>query len=443
MVHYRSTTTHGSWVAFVERTVPDRDDAATATLRAGESRAAVTATTDGAAAFAAESATPIAPHEVTIVVLNWNRGQETLQCLESLRKAWFGGARPLVVDNGSRDGSVNAIREAFPDIRIVALPENRGYAGGNNAGIRAALEAGARAVLLLNNDARVAPDFLGWLLHVMNAVPRAAAVSGAILRSDHPDILEHAYLHVYFGYGLIRRHGVNALPGEGFDAVKPVEIGIGCCFLVRADALRRVGLLDEAYFAYHEDVDWCFRARKLGYDIYYQPLSRVWHLGSRSTLAKPRPQRPRPSSAGGLPNPIPPPWNPVRAYLGARNSVRFVRAHGTLAQKLYFVRSTLRELPLEFLAVVMDREDDQLVGEWTYRKALAAYCFPPDGGTSRRFTRVLRDLVRLPARLLWSLPRDVGLARRAGYTAQIDECARGLWDGVRNRPLPLERLGLR
>jgi len=324
------------------------------------------------------------------------------------------------------------------------LPENRGYAGGNNTGIRTALEAGARAVVLLNNDAQVAPDFLGWMLHVLNTKPRAAAVSGAIFRSDCPEILEHAYLELSFRYGLVERRGVNRLPGEGFDEVRRVEIGIGCCMLFRADALRHVGLLDESYFAYHEDVDWCFRARCLGYEIYYQPLSRVWHLSSRSTLATQLLGR-EPDRSHRRSLPPNPPWNPVRAYLGARNAVRFVRAHGTLRQKVRFLASSLYGLPLDFLAAVMDEEDDRRVGVFTYGHAFAHACFGPAAtrGRGALIRRWLRGVALMPVRILWALPSEAMRARRVGYTTQVEEAARGLWDGLLDRPLPLERLGLR
>ena len=228
--------------------------------------------------------------------------------------------------------------------------------------------------------------------------------------------------------------------------------------LFRADALRHVGLLDESYFAYHEDVDWCFRARCLGYEIYYQPLSRVWHLSSRSTLATQllgrEPDRSRrrrttpytsPPSWAFAALPPNPPWNPVRAYLGARNAVRFVRAHGTLRQKLRFLASSLYGLPLDFLAAVMDEEDDRRVGWFTYRRAFAHACFAPDAppGRGALIARWLRGIALLPVSLFWALPRDAVRARRAGYTTQVEEVARGLWDGLRDRPLPLERLGLR
>jgi GT2 family glycosyltransferase len=382
----------------------------------------------------------VRPQNVTIVVLNWNRRQETLECLESLTEARCSGATVLVVDNGSQDGSVEAIRDRFPDLQVIALAENRGYAGGNNVGIRAALGAAAKGVLLLNNDTKVAPDFLGWLVGVLNDHPQAAAVSSAVLRVDSPEVLDVAYLDIYFGHGLVHRRGVNALPGQGFDVLKRIEVGIGCSLLIRSEALERVGFLDESYFAYHEEVDWCFRARKAGYEIYYQPLSRVWHHGSRSTLVAAGPPR-----AGGAPpssqldNAMPLSWNPVRTYLGARNSVRFVRTHGSATQKAYFVLSSLYAVPLALLAVVLDREEELMLGLWTYRKALALYCLPPAGV---RF-RLLRGLGRAPIGLLWHLPRDVWRAHREQRTAQLRELVRGLLDGMLNRSLPLQRLGLR
>ena len=394
------------------------------------------------------SAPPVDATAVTIIVLNWNRRDDTLACLDSLAQASLGGASVTVVDNGSRDGSVEAIRDRHAAVRVLALPENRGYAGGNNAGIRAALDAGAGAVLLLNNDTVVAPDFLPPLLEVMNADPRAAAVSSAVMRADSPLVLDVAHLDVYFGHGLVHRRGVNALPGEGFDQVMLVNVGVGCSLLVRAVALRTVGFFDESYFAYHEEVDWCHRARKAGFHLYYQPFSRVWHHGSRSTvpLFRVQPEAPGRRERPQLPNAIPLSWNPVRTYLGARNAVRFVRRHGSIVRQAYFVLSSLYAVPLALLAVVMDREEDLMLGLWTYRRAFALYCFPEpaatDGTVGRVFFR-LGQALRLPYRLFWKLPLDIRAAHRAERTAQLIEHLRGLRDGVLGRPLPLQRLGLR
>ncbi|HSP95635.1 MAG TPA: glycosyltransferase, partial [Candidatus Dormibacteraeota bacterium] len=110
--------------------------------------------------------------KIAIVVLNWNQREATLACLDSLALADLQGAEVFVVDNGSRDGSVAALDDRLPPERLIALPENRGYAGGNNAGMRAALEAGAELVLLLNNDTTVSPDFLLPLLWALDGAPR-------------------------------------------------------------------------------------------------------------------------------------------------------------------------------------------------------------------------------------------------------------------------------
>ncbi len=403
-----------------------------------------TAIPAAADAAAAEPSTtdPLSPADVVIVVLSWNRRDHTLACLESLRDAWFCGAQAIVVDNGSRDGSVEAIRDGFPRLDVIALPENRGFAGGCNVGIRAALGRGARAVLLLNNDTKVAGDFLGWLVQSLNDHPRAAAVSGAVLRFDNPDVLDVAYLEIFFGHGLVHRRGVNALPGQGFDVERQIDVGVGSCLLMRREALARVGLLDEEYFAYHEEVDWCFRARQAGFEIWYQPLSRIWHHGSRSTTdaSTPVPAQ-HPSAVPQLENPMPLTWNPVRAYLGARNAARFVRMRGTLRQKIYWLCSTAYAVPLAYLAAVLDGEEELMLGVWTYRHALVVACVGRTGGSP--IGRFLRTILRAPVALLWSLPRAAARARREGRTGEVSEHVRGLVDGLTNRPVPLDRLGLR
>jgi GT2 family glycosyltransferase len=388
----------------------------------------------------------LAPRDVAIIVLNWNKRDVTLACLASLARAALDGASVWVVDNGSRDGSVEAIRAQWPSVRCVALPENRGYAGGNNAGMRAALDAGARAVLLLNNDTEVAPDFLPPLLEVLNGDARVAGVSSAVMRLDNPEMLQEAWCDVHYRYGLARHVGVNALPGEGFDRVRTVDAAIGCSLLLAADALARVGFLDEAYFAYHEEIDWCVRAREAGYVLCYQPYSRVYHHFSKSTGAS-RPPRTRRAVRGeSLPNPIPVSWNPVRTYLGARNAVRFVRRHAGPLQRLRFAASVGYNVPLEWLAVVFDREEELQMGLLTYRGAFARFCLDAVGvapGRGPTASEILRAVVRAPLTLLRDFPRVARRARAEGQTAQVEANVRGHWDGVCGRPLPLARLGLR
>jgi GT2 family glycosyltransferase len=383
--------------------------------------------------------------DVTIIVLNWNRPRETIACLESLAAAELDGATVLVVDNGSPSEAVAMIRERFPDQRVLCLPENRGYAGGNNAGIRDALERGAKAVMILNNDTRVAADFLAPLLWVLNADIKAAATASAVLRTDYDNMLESAYLEIYWGHGIIKHYGVNALPGEGFHFRREVDVTVGTSVLFSADALREIGPLDESYFAYHEEVEWCFRARRAGYRVYWQPFSRVWHNKSTSTAelgAAPSGERAR-ATGEQLAAPMALTWNPVQTYLGARNGVRFIRQHASLPRKIYFLLSSLYAVPLEFLAAVMRQESALKIGAWNYRRAFALYWANPDGVDDPPPASALSRLRRVPVTLFRTLPRDVRQARAEGRLAQVAEHVHGLWDGVRDRPLPLERLGLR
>ena len=381
--------------------------------------------------------------DVTIVVLNWNGAADTIDCLESLAAADLQGASVLVVDNGSRDGSSERIRARFPEQRILALPENQGYAGGNNAGMRAALEAGAGGVLVLNNDTRVAPDFLTPLLSLMGDSPRAGAASSQILRQDRPELIEVAYLEVHFDErNVVQLQGVNRLPSEGFDARRRVYVVPGCSVLFRAETLHEVGLFDENYFAYHEDVDWCLRAARLGWEVYYEPYSRVFHKGSRSTgrfNRKPPVRAPRPD-VPQLPNAEPMPFNPIRTYLGMRNTLRLLRRHAKPSHRLAFGLDLARQLPLETTAVVLGAESSYVLGTWSWRHVADAY-LGRDAAEGRRGW--LRRALALPLAIAWRFPRDLVAAARGGCLNQVTETLRALRDGLLDRPLPLKRLGLR
>ena len=389
------------------------------------------------------------PDQVAIVVLNWNRRADTLACLESLAQAEIGGAALYVVDNGSQDGSAAAVREAYPHVRVIALPENRGFAGGNNAGIRAALDAGAEGVLLLNNDTRVSPDFLTPMLWAFDAFPGAAAVCSAIHRMDRPEMLDVAYAQVHFAQReAVQLRGVNALPGDGFGTRCEIDVAVGCSMLVKAEAWRRVGLFDEQYFAYHEDVDWSLRAHRAGYQLVYEPFSRVFHRGSGSTAALP--QTPRvdsdaPADATALPNAEPMPWNPARTYLGARNLIRLLHSYATRREQLLFLLSCAYQFPLELLAILHDREGWMRLGRWSYSDALRLRLLErhADELAGRgRLQTLTWLLVHAPIDLFVTLPREIGAADRQGRLAQLRSHLRGLCDGVRGRPLPLRELGL-
>jgi GT2 family glycosyltransferase len=218
---------------------------------------------------------------VTAVVLGWNGRDDTLACLRSLRRATYPALSVVVVDNASTDGGPEAVAAEFPELRLVRLDENRGFAGGVNVGVAAALEDGADAVLLLNNDATAEPGFLEPLVEALADDVGAAcaqildAVTGRIwyAGASYDPARGHQGRHTGFGS--------PPLP----PGTRPYETERACggAMLIPRAALDAVGPLDESLFAYAEDVDWSLRARAAGLRIVVVPASVVRHRVSAAT----------------------------------------------------------------------------------------------------------------------------------------------------------------
>lgn len=215
---------------------------------------------------------------VWIVVLNWNGWRDTLDCVESCRQLEYADRRILVVDNGSTDGSQERLQGAWPDVEFLQTGANLGYAGGNNAGIRVALARGAAAVWLLNNDARVAPDCLTHMVAALAADSRTGVVGSKVYYLDRPRVIASAGGTVDFGRGGATHHiGKDTLDRGAFETAATVDYVPGCSMLVRGETFATIGLLDENYFLYFEDADFCLRARASGVTVRYEPRAVVWH----------------------------------------------------------------------------------------------------------------------------------------------------------------------
>src|SRR5207237_769005 len=158
-------------------------------------------------------------------------------------------------------------------------PENLGYAGGANLGIRAALAAGADVVLVLNNDVRLRPGAAAAALEALGADRRIAAVGPKVLAREDPSRLWLAWGEVTWRQSLVALRGAGEPDGPAWDAPRDVEWIAGCAMWIRREALAAVGLLDETFFAYHEEVDWCARARAAGWRVVYRPAAVVTHTG--------------------------------------------------------------------------------------------------------------------------------------------------------------------
>jgi GT2 family glycosyltransferase len=255
---------------------------------------------------------------VWLVILNWNGLQDTLECLESCEKLSYPNVQKLLVDNGSTDGSASVVRKRFPDVEVIETGCNLGFAGGNNVGIRHALENGADFIWLLNNDTVVEPDALSALVAVMEGERTAGMVGSKIRYHDAQNRLWYAgaCLDQHFPYRCGHR-GLNEEDRGLYDDVGETGYVTGCSLLVRRELIEHIGLLDEGLFLYFEDTDWGARARLSGWKLLYAPCSLVLHKAS--------------ASLGGM-------ESPRMSYYLARNLLYFVRKNypGTLFRAFGF-----------------------------------------------------------------------------------------------------------
>jgi GT2 family glycosyltransferase len=215
---------------------------------------------------------------VFAILVHW-RGLELIRaCLASLARA-SGPLRTILVDNSPSGEAAALLRREFPEAIAIEPGQNLGFAGGSNAGIRAALERGATHILLLNPDAEVAPDFLAPLLEAASA-PRVGIVTGKILLSERPGEPRRIWaagsrFHAWRGIGL--NCGEGEKDSAAFDKARDVDFASGCLFFARREVFERVGLFDERYFCYLEDADLCARARRAGFCVRYEPRAIAFH----------------------------------------------------------------------------------------------------------------------------------------------------------------------
>jgi GT2 family glycosyltransferase len=214
---------------------------------------------------------------VAVIVLNWNGKDDTLACLESLRQLDYPNYEVVVVDNGSSDGSVKAVRATFVDVTVLEVGENLGFAEGNNVGLRHALTHGADYVLLLNNDTEVSPDCISLLVGAVEATPQAGVAGPTIYYFDRREIIWSAGGAIDWRRGDSHMMGLDELDKGQYDAIREVDFVTGCALLIRRDVIEDVGMLDTRFFMYYEETEWCVRAARARYKILHVPQAHVWH----------------------------------------------------------------------------------------------------------------------------------------------------------------------
>jgi GT2 family glycosyltransferase len=248
-----------------------------------------------------EAAAAAAP--VWAVILAHNELPYTRECLTSILALDPPADRVLLVDNASSDGTAARVPEEFPGVEVLALPENRYFAGGVNAGLERAIAGGAGSVLLLNNDLVLERDALGILARALEADPSRGAVGPKLFFYDPPDRIWFAGGVLSRGTGLLRHRGVHRKDGSFRDGPRAVDYLSGAAVLLSRRALETTGLLDPTYVMYVEDADWSARARGAGFTLWYEPMARGWHHVSVT-------------SGGGL--------TPLKAYFRLRSGALYL-----------------------------------------------------------------------------------------------------------------------
>jgi GT2 family glycosyltransferase len=234
--------------------------------------------------------------DVSVIIVNWNAGAVLEACLSSLPAALGGLSFEIwVVDNASTDGSPTMVRGRFPEVKLLANTVNSGFAAANN---QAALLASGRYFLLLNPDTSAPPGALEQLLRFAETQPATGCVGPRLVHADgryqrsawfgfpgmRMAVMDALYLWKISWLPLTRRIELHP---QRLTAPVPVDHLLGACLLIRREVWEQVGGLDEAFFLFFEETEWCYRAGKAGWQIVYQPAVTVMHLGEHSVNQNP------------------------------------------------------------------------------------------------------------------------------------------------------------
>lgn len=256
-------------------------------------------------------------NHLAVIILNMNGCDVLVDCLASIRKSRYTDFFTIVVDNASSDDTVETVRRDFPEVEVLALPENLGFTGGNNAGMERAMERGAQALLLLNNDTILHEDCLGELVKGLDSAPDTGCVTPKIYFHTHPDFIWCAGGGYSLWKGIAKHYGLRKSKDDPrFAEERDVGFATGCALCVKREVVDKIGVLDDDLFIYNEDGDYSLRIRAAGYRIRYIPSSVLWHRegwDSRRSSGQKR-----------------------RLHLCTRNILRVHKKHRTWPQALVF-----------------------------------------------------------------------------------------------------------
>jgi GT2 family glycosyltransferase len=271
---------------------------------------------------------------VSVIIVNWNGFEDTVICLDSLKKITPHNTdlEVIVVDNGSTNESVEVISKKHSWVTIIETGKNLGFTGGNNVGVSHALSKGADFVWLLNNDTIVAPDVLSFLKVFDD--PKVGACGSKIYFAPGHEYHVDRYTKdergkvIWYAGGKVDWHnmyashrGVDEVDKGQYDKVEETPFITGCSFIVRADVIKKLGGLDDRYYLYLEDLDWSVRIQKAGFKTVYAPMSTLWHVNAGSSGK---------------------PGNPLHEYYFTRNRLIMGFTYAPIRTRIALMREAIR-----------------------------------------------------------------------------------------------------
>ncbi len=270
---------------------------------------------------------------VSIVIVNWNGKRDTGHCLSSLGKLRRRGMKlhVVVVDNGSTDDSVKQLGKAFPKVTCITLNTNLGFTGGNNIGITYAMKYGSDYVWLLNNDTIVHPNALCLVdafadEHVGISGSKIYFAPGHEYHKDRYSEKERGNVFWYAGGSIdwanmyASHRGVDEVDRGQYDTIETTPFITGCSMMIKRNVIEEIGLLDEKYYLYLEDLDYGLRAKRAGFHLLYYPKSIIWHVNA--------------GSSGGA-------GNPLHDYYITRNRLLVGMRYAPMRTRLALLREAL------------------------------------------------------------------------------------------------------
>ena len=220
-------------------------------------------------------------YSVTVIVLNWNGKDLLKDCLESLEKVEYPNYNILVVDNGSSDESVSYVQTEFPEVELLILDQNYGYAKGNNRGFEYAKSHGAECVVFLNNDTIVDPKFLDELVKTFEN-PAIGMSTAKIFYADEPSKIWFNGADINLSIGKIEHRNIREMNTENLETIESTDYATGCCLAIKTDIFSEMKGFDEKFPMYAEDVDLSIRVKQSGREIAMASKAHIWHKVSSS-----------------------------------------------------------------------------------------------------------------------------------------------------------------